>query len=83
MLTCASSKDFGQQSATQLTWTVDIASGTSVTVKVVDSTGAINYDSQQTIQAGSSTECLNASASASGSETAAAAADSTDSASVS
>lgn len=46
----AALKDFGEQSGTSLTWTVDTASGTSVSVKVTDSTGAINYSSPVTIR---------------------------------
>ncbi|KAK4689077.1 hypothetical protein P7C73_g1046, partial [Tremellales sp. Uapishka_1] len=59
----AALKDFGHQTGTSLTWTVDIASGTSVTVKVTDSTGTINYDQAVTIQAGSSTSCISSSVS--------------------
>ena len=44
------SKDFGQLSANNYTWTVDLASGTSVSLKVTDSTGAINYDQAVTIR---------------------------------
>lgn len=46
----AALKDFGEQSGTSLTWTVDTSSGTSVSVKVTDSTGAINYSSPVTIR---------------------------------
>ncbi|OXG89300.1 hypothetical protein C348_00256 [Cryptococcus neoformans Gb118] len=63
----ASLKDFGEQSGTSLTWTVDIASGTSVSVKVTDSTGTINYSSPVTIMAGSSSSCVSTSTAATGS----------------
>ncbi|KIR67303.1 hypothetical protein I312_102649 [Cryptococcus bacillisporus CA1280] len=63
----AALKDFGEQSSTSLTWTVDTASGTSVSVKVTDSTGAINYSSPVTIQAGSSDSCVSTSTAATGS----------------
>ncbi|ORX36738.1 hypothetical protein BD324DRAFT_675232 [Kockovaella imperatae] len=51
-------KNFPQQSGTQLTWDVDIAAGTSVTIKITDSSGAVNYNSQVTIQPGSTTACI-------------------------
>ncbi|AAW40819.1 hypothetical protein CNA02520 [Cryptococcus deneoformans JEC21] len=63
----ASLKDFGEQSGTSLTWTVDIASGNSVSLKVTDSTGTINYSSPVTIQAGSSSSCVSTSTAATGS----------------
>ncbi|WVO22133.1 uncharacterized protein IAS62_003458 [Cryptococcus decagattii] len=63
----AALKDFGEQSGTSLTWIVDTASGTSVSVKVTDSTGAINYSSPVTIQAGSSDSCVSTSTAATGS----------------
>ncbi|WWD17373.1 hypothetical protein CI109_101814 [Kwoniella shandongensis] len=59
----AALKDFGQQSGNSITWTVDIASGTSITLKVTDSTGVVNYNQAVTIQAGSSSACLNAASS--------------------
>lgn len=43
-------------------WTVSLAAGTSVTVRLTDANGDIVYSSPVTIQAGSSTDCLNASA---------------------
>ncbi|RSH87460.1 hypothetical protein EHS25_003370 [Saitozyma podzolica] len=52
--TAAAIKNFGQTSATSLTWTVDIPAGQSITFKIVDSTGNINYGSPLTIQSGSS-----------------------------
>ena len=44
------SKDFGQLNVSMFTWTVDLPSGTSVSLKVTDSTGAINYDQAVTIR---------------------------------
>ncbi|OCF36310.1 hypothetical protein I317_02037 [Kwoniella heveanensis CBS 569] len=49
-----------------VTWTVNLAAGTSITLKLTDSTGAIAYSSPLTIQAGSSQSCLNTSAATSG-----------------
>jgi hypothetical protein len=45
---------FDTTSATSLTWTVNIASGTSVTIALTDSTGATGASAPVTIQAGSS-----------------------------
>jgi hypothetical protein len=50
--------DFGQQSGSQLTWTVNVTAGTSVTYKVVDSKGNTNYNSAVTVQPGTDS-CLN------------------------
>ena len=49
-------------SDTSFTWTVNLASGTSVTLKLTDSSGTIAYSSPNTIQAGSDTSCLNSTA---------------------
>ncbi|WWC68516.1 uncharacterized protein I206_102445 [Kwoniella pini CBS 10737] len=49
-----------------LTWTVNLASGTSITLKLTDSTGNIAYSSPLTIQAGASNSCLNSTAATSG-----------------
>jgi hypothetical protein len=38
------------QTGTSLTWTVNIASGTSISLKVTDSTGTINYDQAVTVR---------------------------------
>ncbi|WWC88054.1 uncharacterized protein L201_002957 [Kwoniella dendrophila CBS 6074] len=48
------------------TWNVNLASGTSITLKLTDSTGTIAYSSPLTIQAGSSNACLNSTAATSG-----------------
>ncbi|BGP07449.1 hypothetical protein JCM10049v2_003281 [Rhodotorula toruloides] len=41
-----------------LTWLVDVPAGTSITLSVTDSTGAINYSSPITVQQGSSSDCV-------------------------
>jgi hypothetical protein len=41
--------DFGEQAGNQLTWTVNITSGTKVTYKVKDQTGTENFNSEVTI----------------------------------
>ncbi|ORY34067.1 hypothetical protein BCR39DRAFT_463001 [Naematelia encephala] len=43
-------ENLGEQSGTSYTWTVNIAAGTSITVRVTDSTGVINYSSAVTIR---------------------------------
>ncbi|KAI9639456.1 uncharacterized protein MKK02DRAFT_39754 [Dioszegia hungarica] len=55
----AALKTFPQTSDTSLTWTVDLATGQEVTLRITDSTGAINYAEKVPIQAGSSKTCLN------------------------
>jgi len=57
-------KQFPSQTGTSLTWNVDLAAGTSVTIQVTDGAGTINYSSQVTIQAGSDTSCVGSSAAA-------------------
>ncbi|WVW84783.1 hypothetical protein I302_106818 [Kwoniella bestiolae CBS 10118] len=58
------------ESGTSLTWTVDVAANTEITIKLTDSTGAIQYSSPVTIQSGSDS-CLSSSgSSASGSSSA-------------
>ncbi|WVQ67727.1 uncharacterized protein L199_005931 [Kwoniella botswanensis] len=61
----AALQDLGEQQGNSLTWTVNIASGTSITLKVTDSTGVVNYNQAVTIQAGSSDSCLTAAATSS------------------
>ncbi|WVN87158.1 uncharacterized protein L203_102334 [Cryptococcus depauperatus CBS 7841] len=53
-------------SASPYTWNVNLASGSNITLKITDSTGTIGYSSPVVIQAGSSSSCLNSSASTSG-----------------
>ncbi|KAF8904358.1 hypothetical protein CPB85DRAFT_1225608 [Mucidula mucida] len=51
-------KSFDATNATELTWTVDITSGTSMqalTVRAKDSTGAIAYSGEVSVQEGSDT----------------------------
>ncbi|KDE07321.1 hypothetical protein MVLG_02365 [Microbotryum lychnidis-dioicae p1A1 Lamole] len=50
--------------STTYTWIVNIASGTTVTLKVLDSAGNSAFTAQVTIQAGSSNACLTASTTA-------------------
>ncbi|CAD6579988.1 MAG: hypothetical protein TREMPRED_002625 [Tremellales sp. Tagirdzhanova-0007] len=56
--------------ASPYTWLVNLASGTNVTLRLTDSTGAIQYSSPEVIQPGSTTSCLNTTASTSGVATA-------------
>lgn len=63
----AALKDFGEQTDNQETWNVDLPAGTSITLKLTDSTGNTVYSSPVTIGAGTSTSCLNAAASGSSS----------------
>ncbi|KAJ9122311.1 hypothetical protein QFC22_001732 [Naganishia vaughanmartiniae] len=63
----AALKDFGQQTANSYTWTVDLPAGTQITLKLTDSTGNTVYSSPVTIQAGTSTSCINAAVSGSSS----------------
>lgn len=63
----AALKDLGTQNDNQETWTVDLAAGTSITVKLTDSTGNTVYSSPVTIGEGSSTSCVGAAVSGSSS----------------
>ncbi|WVQ98769.1 hypothetical protein IAU59_005900 [Kwoniella sp. CBS 9459] len=56
-----------------VTWTVDIAAGTNITVRITDASGAIAYSSPVVIQAGSSTSCLGTNSGSSSSASAASA----------
>ncbi|KAH7926305.1 hypothetical protein BV22DRAFT_1033021 [Leucogyrophana mollusca] len=49
----------GEQTGTSYTWTVNIASGTSVGLELRDSTGDVAYSAPFTIQPGTSTTCIN------------------------
>ncbi|KAF9450346.1 hypothetical protein P691DRAFT_476758 [Macrolepiota fuliginosa MF-IS2] len=55
-------KSFDTTSSTSLTWKVDIAPGTSITVALKDSTGATAYTDTINIQSSSDQSCLNGSA---------------------
>jgi len=59
-------KQFGEQSGTSLTWNVDLAAGTSITLAVRDSTGAVNYSDQVSITAGNDASCVSGDVDASG-----------------
>ncbi|KIY43832.1 hypothetical protein FISHEDRAFT_77761 [Fistulina hepatica ATCC 64428] len=56
--------NFGEINATEYTWTVDYASGTSLGLTVEDSTGTTAESAAVTVQSGTSTSCLSASGSA-------------------
>ncbi|KAL7411301.1 hypothetical protein BDY24DRAFT_396302 [Mrakia frigida] len=56
-------EDLGTFTTTSYTWNVDLAAGTSITIALKDSTGAVFYSGQTTIVAGSDTSCVGASAS--------------------
>ncbi|WWC61818.1 uncharacterized protein I303_104403 [Kwoniella dejecticola CBS 10117] len=61
----AALQDLGEQQGNSLTWTVNVAAGQSITLKVTDSTGVVNYNQAVTIQEGSSSACLTAAATSS------------------
>ncbi|KAB5596115.1 hypothetical protein CTheo_387 [Ceratobasidium theobromae] len=73
----AALEDLGSQSGSSMTWTANIASGTSITIQLRDSTGAIAYSAAVTVQPSSDSSCLGAqgpgSSSAGGSSSSAAA----------
>ncbi|KAJ9103698.1 hypothetical protein QFC20_004702 [Naganishia adeliensis] len=50
--------DFGQLSGTTLTWTANITAGTSITLKLTDSTGSTVYSSPITILSSSNSACI-------------------------
>lgn len=49
-LTCLR-KDFGKQDVNSLVWNVDLPAGTSVTLRLTDSAGTVNYAQAVTIRA--------------------------------
>ncbi|CAE6477831.1 unnamed protein product [Rhizoctonia solani] len=53
-------EDFGQQApgTKTLTWMVDMKAGTSVTMQVRDSAGAVAYSGNMIIQGGSDSKCI-------------------------
>ncbi|KAF9475386.1 hypothetical protein BDN70DRAFT_883749 [Pholiota conissans] len=61
--TAAALIDFGQQTGTQLTWTVNITAGTSLGLNLRDSTGTLAQSGVFTVQASSDTSCLTSSGS--------------------
>ncbi|KAJ7093112.1 hypothetical protein C8R44DRAFT_890885 [Mycena epipterygia] len=54
----AALETFDSTSDTSVTWTVDIAAGTSITLAIKDSTGTIAYSDAVSIQTGSDTSCV-------------------------
>ncbi|TXT13794.1 hypothetical protein VHUM_01161 [Vanrija humicola] len=50
--------DFGEQTGNQLTWRVNLAAGTQISLKIVDQTGNTNYAQAVSIQKGSDTSCV-------------------------
>ncbi|CAE6422692.1 hypothetical protein ACGC1H_002758 [Rhizoctonia solani] len=60
----AALKDFPSQPATSLVWKVDLAQGTSITIQIRDSTGAVQYSSALSIQNSSDASCVNGNVSA-------------------
>ncbi|KAF8604200.1 hypothetical protein BDV93DRAFT_522653 [Ceratobasidium sp. AG-I] len=62
----AALKEFPSTSSTSQVWTVDLAQGTSITIQVRDSSGALQYSSAITIQNSSDASCVNASVSGTG-----------------
>ncbi|PPQ69323.1 hypothetical protein CVT25_005924 [Psilocybe cyanescens] len=59
--------DFGQQTGTSLTWTVNITAGTSLGLVLRDSTGTVSQSAPFTVQSSSDTSCLNGGSSSSSS----------------
>ncbi|KAL1744109.1 hypothetical protein HDZ31DRAFT_82918 [Schizophyllum fasciatum] len=59
-------KSFDQTDSTSVTWNVDIAADTSVTLAIKDSTGQQQYTQAVTITKGSDDSCVNGDATASG-----------------
>ncbi|EGN99258.1 hypothetical protein SERLA73DRAFT_137520 [Serpula lacrymans var. lacrymans S7.3] len=62
----AALEDLGQQSGTSVTWTCNIAAGTSIGLTLRDSTGATAQSAPFTVNPGSSS-CLNSTSTAAGS----------------
>ncbi|ODO03326.1 hypothetical protein L198_02171 [Cryptococcus wingfieldii CBS 7118] len=54
-------ESFDAVDSSPYTWTVNLASGTNVTIRVTDSDGTIAYSSPVVIQSGSSSSCLTSS----------------------
>ncbi|KAI0925993.1 hypothetical protein AcW1_008280 [Taiwanofungus camphoratus] len=59
-------KQFAAQQGTSYTWNTDLASGTSFTIVLKDSTGDTAFSDVETITAGTSNSCLNTSVTESG-----------------
>ncbi|KAJ7228566.1 hypothetical protein GGX14DRAFT_613578 [Mycena pura] len=60
----AALKTFAATADTSLTWIVDVAANTSITLALKDSTGATAYSAATTIQSGADNSCATISASA-------------------
>lgn len=60
-------KTFPTQTGTSLTWNVDIAANTGITIQIKDSTGATEYSDTVNVQGSSGTTCPTSSGAASGS----------------
>lgn len=60
---------FPVQNGNSYTWTVNLPAGSSYSLQIRDSTGAVNYSSELPVQAGTDTSCIGQSASGSGSST--------------
>ncbi|KAJ6598958.1 hypothetical protein DFH09DRAFT_1303528 [Mycena vulgaris] len=71
----AALKSFDSTSETSITWTVDIAAGTSISLAIKDSTGTVAYSDTVSIQSGSDTSCVSSSTAASSEDSTATAAD--------
>ncbi|CCM04303.1 uncharacterized protein FIBRA_06474 [Fibroporia radiculosa] len=55
-------RNFGEQQGTSYTWDVDAANGTQFTTVLKDSTGAIAFSDEQTVQSGTNSSCVVAAA---------------------
>ncbi|CAE6466820.1 unnamed protein product [Rhizoctonia solani] len=51
-------KDMGKLNGTSTTWIVDISKGTSITVQIRDSVGALAFSAPVTIQSSSNSSCI-------------------------
>ncbi|TEB34742.1 hypothetical protein FA13DRAFT_1919645 [Coprinellus micaceus] len=63
--------DFGRQEGNSLTWTANLAAGTSIFLQVRDSNGAVGQSGTISIQSSSDTSCVGQSASTSAGSTSA------------
>ncbi|OCH94444.1 hypothetical protein OBBRIDRAFT_747810 [Obba rivulosa] len=60
-------KEFPTQQGNSVTWIVDLGSGTSFTIELKDSTGAVAYSAIVTVNPSSDNSCVNASVTETGS----------------
>lgn len=56
-----------QTAAGSYTWTVNIAAGTNITLRITDANGSVNYNAPRVIQASSDSSCLGSTPSSGGS----------------